>query len=147
MVPKLLKSLRLLALRKNNTNSSPGPTGLVYDARVRPRFATLLIVALFAMPGWAQENASLAKSSHADNAKSEPKYDQTFSGPIVELTTTKITVSRSILGKPAEKRTFWIKADTRIEGKLKVRVKVTVGYITTDNGDVARLVVVRTSKK
>ncbi len=92
---------------------------MVYDARVRPRFATLLIVALFAMPGWAQENASLAKSSHADNAKSEPKYDQTFSGPIVELTTTKITVSRSILGKPAEKRTFWIKADTRIEGKLQ----------------------------
>jgi hypothetical protein len=114
---------------------------------VRPRFATLLIVALFAMAGWAQENASLAKSTHADNAKSEPKYDQTFSGPIVELTTTKITVSRSILGKPAEKRTFWIKSDTRIEGKLKVRVKVTVGYITTDDGDVARLVVVRTSKK
>ncbi len=99
------------------------------------------------MAGWAQENASLAKSAHADNAKSEPKYDQTFSGPIVELTTTKITVSRSILGKPAEKRTFWIKADTRIEGKLQIRVKVTVGYITTDDGDVARLVVVRTSKK
>jgi hypothetical protein len=116
---------------------------------VRLLFATLLIVAgaSFAMAGWAQKTASLEKSSHTDNAKSEPKYDQTFSGPIVELTTTKITVSRSILGKPAEKRTFWIKADTRIEGKLKVRVKVTVGYITTDDGDVARLVVVRTSKK
>jgi hypothetical protein len=122
---------------------------LVYDARVQFRFATLLIVAgaQFAMGGGAQENASLEKSSHGDNTKSEPKYDQTFSGPIVEVTAEKITVSRSILGKPAEKRTFWIKSDTRIEGKLRVRVKVTVGFVTTDDGDVARLVVVRTSQK
>jgi hypothetical protein len=114
----------------------------------------LLIVAgaLFATGGWAQENASIeksdsGKSGHADNSKSEPKYDQTFSGSVVELTATKITVSRSILGKPAEKRTFWIKSDTRVEGKLRVRVRVTVGYVASDNGDVARLVVVRTSQK
>lgn len=79
--------------------------------------------------------------------KSEPKYDSTFSGPIVELSAGKITVSRSILGKPAEKRTFWIKSDTRIEGKLRMRAKVTVGFVTTDEGDIARLVVVRTSQK
>jgi hypothetical protein len=127
------------------------PTGLVYDARVRLRFATWLIVAgaLFAIRGWAQENASLdsEKSSHGDGAKSEPKYDQTFSGPIVEISATQITVSRSILGKPAEKRTFWIKSDTRIEGKLRVKAKVTVGYVASDDGDVARLIVVRSSKK
>lgn len=127
---------------------------MVYDARVRLRFATWLIVAgaLFAIRGWAQENASLdksneEKSSHGDGAKSEPKYDETFSGPIVEITATQITVSRSILGKPAEKRTFWIKSDTRIEGKLRVKVKVTVGYVASDDGDVARLIVVRSSKK
>lgn len=116
---------------------------------MRLRFATLLIVAgsQLAIGCWAQEDAGLEKSSHADNSKSEPKYDETFSGPIVELTATQITVSRSILGKPAEKHTFAIKSDTRIEGKLKVRVKVTVGYVTTDDGNVARLVVVRTSKK
>jgi hypothetical protein len=125
---------------------------------VRLRFATWLIVAgaLFvtggAAGGPAQENASIekvdgGKSVHVDNSKSEPKYDQTFSGSIVELTATKITVSRSILGKPAEKRTFWIKSDSRIEGKLRVRARVTVGYVTSDDGDVARLVVVRTSQK
>ncbi len=122
---------------------------------MRLRFAILLIVAgaQFTIGGWAQEDASIAKSSnegssHGDTSKSEPKYDQTFSGPIVEVSATKITVSRSILGKPAEKRTFAIKPDTRIEGKLKVRVKVTVGFVTTDDGDdVARLVVVRTSQK
>jgi hypothetical protein len=122
---------------------------LVYDAIVRVRLAILVVVAgaLLATVGWAQENASLEKPAHADSTKSEPKYDQTFSGPIVEVTATQITVSRSILGKPAEKRTFWIKSDTRIEGKLRVHVKVTVGYVTTDDGDVARLVVVRTSQK
>ena len=125
---------------------------------MRLGFATLLIVAgtLFATGGRAQEDASIEKSgsdksSHPDNSKSEqkrePKYDQTFSGPIVEVTTTKITVSRSILGKPAEKRSFLLKPDTRIEGKLRVRVKVTVGYVTTDDGDEARLVVVRTQRQ
>jgi hypothetical protein len=115
---------------------------------VRVPFAILLIVAAaeFAAGSPAQDSASFEKTTEKpDNAKSEPKYDQTFSGPIVEVTATKITVSRSILGKPAEKRTFWIKADTRVEGKLRVRAKVTVGYVTTDDGDVAKLVVVRTS--
>jgi carbonic anhydrase/acetyltransferase-like protein (isoleucine patch superfamily) len=56
-------------------------------------------------------------------------------------------VSRSILGKPAEKRTFWIKSDTRVEGKLRVKAKVTVGFVTTDDGDVARLIVVRTTQR
>lgn len=109
------------------------------------RFATFLIVAgtLLAAGGWAQEDASLEKPSpRADNTR-EPKYDQTFSGPVVELTATKITVSRSILGKPAEKRSFLLQSDTRIEGKLRMHIKVTVGYISTDDGDVARLVVVR----
>jgi hypothetical protein len=130
---------------------------LVYDASVRLRFAILLIVAgmQLAIGAAAQDNTGPSNSgpsdpatnkpSHGDNSKHEPKYDQTFSGPIIEITETKITVSRSILGKPAEKRSFAIKSDTRIEGKLKVRVKVTVGYVTTDDGDVARLVVVRAS--
>ena len=122
---------------------------MVYDARVWLRFTILLIVAgaQFSIGGWAQENASLEGSSHSDNSKNEPKYDQTFSGPIVEVTATKITVSRSILGKPAENRSFSIKPDTKIEGKLRVRVRVTVGFVTTDDGDVARLVVVRAAQK
>jgi hypothetical protein len=120
---------------------------------VRLRIATFLIVAAaqLGLGGWAQENASLensnsGKPSHPDNSKREPKYDQTFSGSVVEVTATKITASRSILGKPAEKRSFIIQSDTRIEGKLRVHVKVTVGYITSADGDVARLIVVRTSK-
>jgi hypothetical protein len=96
--------------------------------------------------------ASLASAQDAyqkpDGRKAEPPYDETFSGPVVELTTAKIVVSRSILGKPPEKRTFVIKTDTRIEGKLRVRAKVTVGFVTTnDEGDIARLIVVRGPEK
>ena len=92
---------------------------------------------------WAQET-DLSKK---DSSQSEPSYDDTFSGPVVELSATKITVSRSILGRPAEKHTFLIKADTRIEGRLRVRAKVTVGFVTMDDGDVARLIVVRTTQR
>ncbi len=95
-----------------------------------------------AIPAVMQEGTQPPKQ---ENPKAEPKYDDTFSGPIVEISQERITVSRSILGKPAEKRSFWIKPDTRIEGKLRMRVKVTVGFITTDEGDVARLIVVRSS--
>lgn len=82
-----------------------------------------------------------------DGPKSEPSYDDTFSGPVVELSATRITVSRSILGKPAEKHTFVIQADTRIEGRLRVRTKVTVGFVSTDKGDIARLIVVRGAQR
>jgi hypothetical protein len=119
---------------------------LVYDARVWLRLAIGLIVggALLASIAQPQQKVTPGKT-HV--VRSEPKYDQTFAGPIIELTAAKITVSRSILGRPAEKRTFWIKSDTRIEGKLRMRAKVTVGFVTTDEGDIARLVVVRTSQK
>jgi len=83
--------------------------------------------------------------SKKDASQSEPSYDDTFSGPVVEFSATKITVSRSILGQPAEKHTFLIKADTRIEGRLRVRTKVTVGFVSTDDGDIARLIVVRSA--
>jgi hypothetical protein len=126
-------------------------TVLVYDSSVQPRLAILWFVggALLTSGGWSQSPAHPDKSggSKAEGAKSEPKYDETFSGLIVEVSSAKITVSRSILGKPAEKCTFWIKPDTRIEGKLRVRAKVTVGFVTTDEGDVARLVVVRPAQK
>ncbi len=108
---------------------------MVYDSSVRFGLAIFLLLAPLAL---AQDS-----DQKQDGTKAEPQYDDTFSGPIVELTASKIVISRSILGKPPEKRTFVIKVDTRIEGKLRVRAKVTVGFITNSEGDVARLIVVR----
>ncbi len=109
-------------------------------------FFTLLVcaVSLSGLPGAAQGNTGSEKPKAG---KSEPKYTDTFSGPIIELSADKVTVSRSILGKPAETRTFWIKPDTRVEGRLRLKVRVTVGFVSGDEGDVARLIVVRTAQK
>ena len=113
---------------------------MVYDSSVRLGLATLLILAgVLPTPGGAQER----ELSKPESPKPEPKYDDTFSGSIIELSTSKITVSRSILGKPAEKRVFLITSETRIEGKCRLKQKVTIGFVTTDDGDVARLIVVR----
>ena len=81
------------------------------------------------------------------SAPNEPEYKDTFSGSIVQLSAVAVTASRSILGKPAEKRTFSIKPGTRIEGKLRINAKVTIGFVSTDDGDVARLIVVRTTQR
>jgi len=113
---------------------------LFYHSSVR-RLAIILMLGASLFTGFvcAQES----DPSKKDAPKSEPSYDDTFSGPVVELSATKITVSRSILGKAAEKHTFLIKSDTRIEGRLRVHTKVTVGFVTNDDGDIARLIVVR----
>jgi hypothetical protein len=113
---------------------------LVYDSSVRLGLATFLILAgVWPTRGGAQER----ELSKPESPKTEPKYDDTFSGAILELSASKITVSRSILGKPAEKRVFLITSKTRIEGKCRLKQKVTIGFVTTDDGDVARLIVVR----
>jgi hypothetical protein len=107
----------------------------------------------FVKTGLVWLTIAVAQDLPADKApirpapSAEPHYDDTFSGPIVELSAERITVSRSVLGKPAERKSFWIKSDTRIEGKLHVKIKVTVGFVTTDEGDIARLIVVRQDRK
>jgi hypothetical protein len=108
---------------------------------VRIRLAVLVILGVFSMAFPATQ-----EGEPADNPKVEPSYTETFSGIIDELSASQLTVSRSILGKPPEKRTFAIRPETRIEGKLRVKLKVTVGFVTTTDGDWARLIVARPQK-
>jgi hypothetical protein len=69
--------------------------------------------------------------------------DAFFSGTVVELSSEKVTVSRTVLGKPAEKRSFLLTGDTKVEGKLAPKTRVTVRYITGEQGDVALSILVR----
>ena len=62
-----------------------------------------------------------------------------FSGVVAEMTAEKVTVSRVILGKDPEKRTFVINGETKIEGKLKNKSRVTVRFA----GETAVSIVVR----
>lgn len=116
-----------------------------YHSNMRNNILRALCVAtaLFCAPALFSQEAP----PPSDPPKAEPQFQDAFSGPIIDLTKEKITITRAVLGKPPEKRTFLIKPDTKIEGKLKLKLKVTVGFVSTEEGDVARLIVVRPQKK
>ena len=44
-----------------------------------------------------------------------------------------------------ESRTFRVTSDTKVEGKLKMKVRVTVRYVAVDDGERATLIVVHTA--
>jgi hypothetical protein len=68
--------------------------------------------------------------------------DAFFAGSVAQFTSETITVGRTVRGK-AESRTFELTPQTKIEGKLAARVRVTVRYVSDDDGDTATLIVVR----
>jgi hypothetical protein len=82
----------------------------------------------------------------AEKKTEEDKRDTFFAGTVIETTPEKITVSRVVLGK-TEKRVFRVTPDTKCEGKLKAKVRVTVRYVTTDDGETAELIIVRSDQK
>ena len=67
------------------------------------------------------------------SAPEEKKADAFFSGTVAESAPDKVTVSRRISGKQ-EKRTFRVTPETKIEGKIQPKVRVTVQYSTDDDG-------------
>ena len=76
--------------------------------------------------------------------KSEP--DLFFSGNVLEMSPEHVVVSRTILGKPPEKRRFIVNASTKVEGRMKPKSRVTVRFAPSDDGDVALSVLVREEK-
>ena len=73
------------------------------------------------------------------------KTDMFFAGTVLETTPEKITVSRVVRGK-AQKRSFRVTPETKVDGKLRVRVRVTVRYVADDDGDTATRIVVRAAQ-
>ena len=68
--------------------------------------------------------------------------DTFFAGTVKESTPEKIVVGRTVRGK-AESREFRLRPSTKIEGVLADSVRVTVRYVSDDDGDIATLIVVR----
>ena len=74
----------------------------------------------------------------------EQPSEEYFSGTVVAYAGESLTVARSVLGKSSSSRRFVITEETQIEGKLKVRCRVTVQYITKEEVDRALHIIVRT---
>jgi hypothetical protein len=77
----------------------------------------------------------------------EQPRSEFFSGVITALADDKITVFKTVLGKSSETRAFSITPDTRIEGKLRLKARVTVRYVREEDGDCALHIIVRPSSK
>ena len=77
----------------------------------------------------------------------EQPRSEFFSGVVTSLAEDKITVFKTVLGKNSETRTFLITPETRVEGKLRLKVRVTVRYARTKDGDRALHIIVRSSQK
>ena len=79
----------------------------------------------------------------------EQPSEEYFSGTVVVYAGQSLTVARSVLGKKSSSRRFVITEETQIEGKLKVKCRVTVQYVTEEEVDRALHIIVRTqgSKK
>lgn len=71
------------------------------------------------------------------------RKDQFFAGVVTAISDTQITVSRTILGKQSSVRTFQITPETRVEGKPKLKAKVTVEFVAAEEGDRAVHIIVR----
>jgi len=78
-------------------------------------------------------------------AAAAPVQDQFFAGIVTALSDTSVTVTRTVLGKESTVHTFTITPETHIEGKPKLKSRVTVRYVTGENGDRAVRIIVRTA--
>ena len=61
--------------------------------------------------------------------------DQFFAGIVTALSDTSLTVTRTVLGKDSTIRTFNITAETHIEGKPRLKSRVTVRFISEKSDD------------
>jgi hypothetical protein len=90
---------------------------------------------------------SFAISARAVAAQDDQDKDNYFTGTLVENTPDHLKVSRVLQGK-SEARIFKMNAETKIEGgRLRLRARITVRYISGDDSDTAILVIVRPAAK
>ena len=78
-----------------------------------------------------------------DPAPAVQPQDQFFAGIITALSDTSVTVTRTVLGKESTVRSFAITPETHIEGKPKVKSRVTVRFLSGESGDRAVRIIVR----
>lgn len=71
-----------------------------------------------------------------------PEY-HFWSGVVVEVADGWLTVRRSISGREPELKRFVVNEDTAIEGDLHASSRVTVAFVESDDGDIAKRILVR----
>jgi hypothetical protein len=121
-------------------------------SKIRLRVFGFVVTALLCGAVLAvSQNASGGPSAQSTTPPPAPR-PQFFAGTVVELDASHIKVTRSLVGRPTESRSFAISAATKMnKAAIKVHSLVTVRYKRLPEGDVAleiqpRPVIVRTPK-
>ena len=90
---------------------------------MRVRLLSCGVLSVFLAVG----GASLSRSQ--DPAPAVQPQDQFFAGIVTALSDASVTVTRTVLGKESTIRTFAITPETHIEGKPKLKSRVTVRFV------------------
>jgi hypothetical protein len=101
-----------------------------------------VICVLLALAG-----SSPVRSQDDPPPSAQQPVDQYFAGVVTVLTGEKITLKQTVLGKPTV-REFVVTAETRYDpmgGKPKLKQKVTVQWVSGENGDRAVKIILRGS--
>jgi hypothetical protein len=90
-------------------------------------FTLILVVSpIYGLAPWQDPAPSAPKKAVAANDK--------FSGTITELNTDSLTVVRTVPARDAVSRRFTLDPQTRVEGKLRLKARVTVQYESVEDG-------------
>jgi hypothetical protein len=102
------------------------------------RFTIALALALALLvplgPAQPQESAPPPPTPAPAPAPRTAASNDIFSGNVIELSSEAITVERTALLRDSVKRTFILDTQTTVEGKLKLRARVSVRFAADENG-------------
>jgi len=113
--------------------------GLEYSVEVQSVATGLVFLLLATQAAWTLHGQ--------EPPSAEQPSGEFFSGTITVLTDDKITVNRAVLGKNSETRTFAITPATKVEGKLRVKLRVTVRFTKDEDVETAVHIIVRATQK
>ena len=86
---------------------------------------------------------SFALGARCVAAQDDEDKDNYFTGTLVENTPDHLKVSRVLQGK-AEERVFKVNGQTKVEGgRLRLKARITVRYVSSDDAETAILVIIR----
>jgi hypothetical protein len=122
--------------------------------RIRLMVVVLFSAALFcgAITGLSQTATTNPAAPVAQSAVQPAPHPQFFAGTVVELDASHIKITRTLVGRPTESRSFAINPLTKMnKAAIKLHNRVTVRYKHLNDGDIAleiqpRPVITRTPK-
>jgi len=122
--------------------------------KIRLQVVVRFSITLFcgAILGLSQTATTDPAAPPAQSAAQPAARPQFFAGTVVELDATHIKVTRTLVGRPTESRSFAINPSTKMnKAAIKLHNRVTVRYKHLNDGDMAleiqpRPVIVRTPK-